>query len=182
MSTSTWIAHHGILGQKWGVRRFQNANGTLTPEGRKRYQNSDGSLNESAEKHIRDNLWGGNTGQDSERNKLGAKMNAELQSTKEAKAYNDLVKRRGIHIKDEHGNIIKTNLSYLSDDWSNPDKVFDEMIKDMQIEDAYHKKDVEITNKHMMDWAGALLKDLGYEDTQAGRDFLIKKGIISEYS
>ena len=32
-----YIAHHGIKGQKWGVRRFQNPDGTLTPEGRKRY-------------------------------------------------------------------------------------------------------------------------------------------------
>lgn len=31
------LRHHGILGQKWGVRRFQNADGSLTPDGRKRY-------------------------------------------------------------------------------------------------------------------------------------------------
>lgn len=32
-----YIAHHGILGQKWGVRRWQNSDGSLTPEGRKHY-------------------------------------------------------------------------------------------------------------------------------------------------
>ena len=31
------LAHHGIKNQKWGVRRFQNEDGSLTPEGRKRY-------------------------------------------------------------------------------------------------------------------------------------------------
>ena len=30
------IEHHGIKGQKWGVRRYQNPDGTLTPEGKKR--------------------------------------------------------------------------------------------------------------------------------------------------
>lgn len=31
------LYHHGIKGQKWGVRRFQNEDGTLTSEGKKRY-------------------------------------------------------------------------------------------------------------------------------------------------
>lgn len=31
------LQHHGILGQKWGVRRFQNRDGSLTPAGKKRY-------------------------------------------------------------------------------------------------------------------------------------------------
>lgn len=31
------LYHHGILGQKWGIRRFQNSDGSLTAEGRKRY-------------------------------------------------------------------------------------------------------------------------------------------------
>ena len=31
------LYHHGIKGQKWGVRRFQNPDGTLTEEGNKRF-------------------------------------------------------------------------------------------------------------------------------------------------
>lgn len=33
-----YLAHHGILGQKWGVRRYQNSDGTLTDLGKKRYR------------------------------------------------------------------------------------------------------------------------------------------------
>lgn len=31
------IYHAGIKGMKWGIRRYQNADGSLTPAGKKRY-------------------------------------------------------------------------------------------------------------------------------------------------
>lgn len=34
------LCHHGIKGQKWGVRRFQNPDGSLTLAGKKRYNKS----------------------------------------------------------------------------------------------------------------------------------------------
>lgn len=37
MIYSNELYHHGIKGMKWGVRRFQNPDGTLTAAGQKRY-------------------------------------------------------------------------------------------------------------------------------------------------
>lgn len=30
-----YVVHHGVEGQKWGVRRYQNLDGSLTPEGKR---------------------------------------------------------------------------------------------------------------------------------------------------
>lgn len=32
------LYHHGVLGMRWGVRRYQNSDGTLTSKGRARYE------------------------------------------------------------------------------------------------------------------------------------------------
>lgn len=36
-TSDLYLMHHGIKGMRWGVRRFEDANGHLTPEGKRRY-------------------------------------------------------------------------------------------------------------------------------------------------
>lgn len=44
----SYLVHYGIPGQKWGLRRFQNEDGSLTAAGRDRYGVADGSRKPSA--------------------------------------------------------------------------------------------------------------------------------------
>lgn len=48
------LYHHGILGQKWGRRRFQNSDGSLTAAGKKRYGGNNLSSDEK-KKFVQDN-------------------------------------------------------------------------------------------------------------------------------
>ena len=48
------LYHFGIKGQKWGVRRYQNEDGSLTPAGKKHYGNmSDDKLQKSLYKQVK---------------------------------------------------------------------------------------------------------------------------------
>lgn len=42
-----YLIHHGIKGQRWGIRRFQNEDGSLTSEGVKRYQTAKGEYKQA---------------------------------------------------------------------------------------------------------------------------------------
>lgn len=66
---TAYLCHHGIKGQKWGVRRYQNEDGSLTADGRARYLTSNGGLTRKgrafleseAKKKTYNDYWGNMT-------------------------------------------------------------------------------------------------------------------------
>lgn len=49
---NNYIIHWGIKGQRWGIRRYRNKDGSLTPAGERRYNRS----NTDADKWVREDL------------------------------------------------------------------------------------------------------------------------------
>lgn len=86
------LVHHGILGQKWGVRRYQNADGSLTAAGKRRYELQDGESTVSKVDFTKGALTNNsNGGSDSKKSNL----NTRNQITKERQElYDKLYKQR----------------------------------------------------------------------------------------
>lgn len=75
----TYLMHYGVLGQKWGTRRYQNPDGSLTPEGREHYGlgYTNGEAQKYSGKHAKlkymaESKW--------EKNKLSGRIRDEYRS------------------------------------------------------------------------------------------------------
>lgn len=165
------LYHFGVPGMKWGVRRYQNADGSLTSAGKKRY----GHLQKSNDKHeyIK-------KGSNSERRtyekitnargqnvkKLASKAANEIENTKEYKDWQDVLSKRGKI--NQNG---QRTLSYFDKEYS-LDELLETMMSDSNIQSAYEAKTKEILDNYKDRAIDASLLDAGYKATKEGREYV----------
>ena len=171
------LEHHGILGQKWGVRRFQNKDGSLTPKGKKHYGNmSDDKLQKSLYKQVKkeranqsgwSNKWrvSNTIGENSKA--VQDKYNEDLKKFRNSEEYKKASKKlTELNKKAEKGEI----------DLDKYDKQYEDIVKSIYNPDLDNsvrflsngrKYVEEYMKKYGNDLNIAYLKDLGYDDETA---------------
>ena len=153
---SNYLAHHGIKGQKWGIRRFQNPDGTLTEAGKKKYARA---MEQQYNKYDKRNLA---IPYDLKKNRVDVrrKILNEWGSSKEAEEYYKASRElddaldKGQGIKNAEDKYQKTT-------------------------DRLEKKRLEIRDKYLDDYAKALIKDLDLLITTDAIDFVKKHELFA---
>lgn len=99
MDDHLYLVHHGIKGQRWGVRRFQNKNGSLTSAGKRRYDADGVKISSDAQKlYKKAGDYNRFYAEDKARNVQQAKKDA--QRVKEGKMTEQKAKERAAHRKE----------------------------------------------------------------------------------
>lgn len=160
------LRHHGILGQKWGVRRFQNSDGTWTEAGKKRYANT---IKRDLKKQNRESdkaifKYGYHSDKYNNLHKnlhaVQNKMNDEAKNSKEYKKYasarDKFYNAEEEWIDSQKAPIYTKQMEKVRDNYDKASR-------------QYSKKLESIWDSYYGDMMGAKLKDIGHEDTEYGR-------------
>ncbi len=92
MPYSSSLSHFGIKGQKWGIRRYQNPDGTLTPAGKARYgTDTERMAAKDAQRHS-DAKAAYGEGAGVRRKLLDKELNQKKKNKEYAKAYDEAYK------------------------------------------------------------------------------------------
>ncbi len=187
------LYHHGIKGQKWGVRRFQNADGSLTSAGKQRYSSDKRPKIEESFNAYENGLLKRGEKED----KLYEEGYKKLGSlgdpyNDKSKAYTEVADKWRKEYVNTMENFDKLDIvkkwRAIEDAGSrNPKSNYYNDPKNKKIRDEYLRLEKERDDKLSKSFSkirdelsGIVLNELGYADTKAGREFIKLNEIAME--
>lgn len=137
------LYHHGILGQKWGIRRYQNEDGSLTEKGKKRYATKSNFEKVMAAKRA------------ASHEALKAKRQREKAEERTKKEIEKYRKKAGLDKKDEDkevNNVEKNNKEVVKQNTKKPisemtNQEINERLERIRLENELRSKDPEYREK-----------------------------------
>lgn len=180
-----YLAHYGILRQEWGVRRFQNYDGTLTPAGRERYHKMIATnVNRDKMRRYTDAPGGiGDWYHNRNRRKVQKEIQKEFEATSEGKRLAEANKKlskiqgrmnnRDDAYKDPENGALAKTVNRIGQN-ADKNRMAGALAEQNEAQKAAAKIYDELREKHKEEILDATIKDLKIYIVDDGREWLEK--------